>query len=52
MGQILKSQLEETRQSLKDQIEAKLRSEKQVSNMEQKLSKLTEGLKEIFSLVE
>lgn len=30
MGQILKSQLEETRQSLKDQIEAKLRSEKKV----------------------
>ena len=52
MGQILKSQLEETRQLLKNQIEAKLRSEKQVQNMEQNLYKLTEGLKEIFSLVE
>ena len=34
MGQILKSQLEETRQTLKTQIEAKLRSEKLVQGME------------------
>ena len=51
MGQILKSQLEETRLSLKNQIESKLRAEKQVQNIEQKLSKLTEGLKEIYTIV-
>ena len=51
MGGILKAQLEETRQNLKSSIEAKLRSEKQVQNLEQKLSKLAEGMKEIATLV-
>ena len=51
MGGILKAQLEETRQNLKSSIEAKLRSEKQVQNLEQKLSKLAEGVKEISTLV-
>ena len=50
MGQILKSQLAETRQSLKTQIEAKLRLEKEVSQADQKLAKLTEGLQDILAL--
>ena len=52
MGGILKAQLEETRQTLKKSIEARLRSEKQSQNAESKLSKLMEGVKEILVLVD
>ena len=50
MGSILKSQLAETRQSLKTQIEAKLRLETEKQQAEQKLAKLTEGLQDILAL--
>ena len=50
MGQILKQQLEETRQSLKAQIEARLRADKELSQSKQQTAKLTEGLQDILTL--
>lgn len=51
MTKLLAGQLEETRASLKDEIESRLTLEKQLEAEQAKLAKLTEGLNDIKSLL-